>query len=431
MNGAPLVPPRSSLAFGRAGFTLVELTIALVLASLLILGVHKLVQTTVEQQREVHEQVALNHQARKAEGILAQDLGRAGRGLPATPNVFGVHLAGKGEGEADTLTTFRADGERMRASSQECDQGDAPCVSVRGDHEDRLEPGTLLFIGARGLGGRIVELGDVSQSYTRARGADGPESLSCEDVDEGDLEGFQVTGSTHYPPDDDPEYHNTPCPQPFFADGTVCEEDVVEGVQGNVTGQSCSAASTTNAVYTDLTYVDRTKEPFGLPEPPVFSARSGATAYPDVVVQPIHFARYTIGTLANAEGTVLLRSEALDEEGGVGEGEPVTRSTTAFRAELRHASREEWEQGEVIEEGALEFESGNPNLTRRDPPSEAEEVIAHSFNVSYASVAEIRVHFAIQSWTAGQRGEPPTEERQLTVPLPRMTSGGTLTSPTQ
>ena len=414
----------------RGGFTLVELMLALVLGMVILAGAYILMETTAKQQRLLRGATELNQEAQQVDLALRRDMERAGRSMISSWNAGGVNVitSGSEESPEDQLILLWGNGPSHRSSAQECDNFADPCVSLLGDHASQYSTGDLILVGNQATGIRIGQVTQVSSSYSRECGPDCLEALSCPDAFEGDISGIVVTGSTTYPPSGSPTSSSEPCEQPFYPDGTYCEESTASQNLGTVTTHSCSAAGTGNAAYTDIQYTDRTEAPFGFAPPALFTNLSGAAGYPEVRVQAVGLARYRIAAAPAGGEPSLMKTTALTSGGAWGEELPVARSVHNLLVETRQADETTWVRGTDLTNTDLVFNTSNSNLVREaSPPSTAEALTPHYFIRSFRSIAALRATYVMTSWD--EENEPRTRTRTTAVSLPNILGGGTYPTP--
>lgn len=408
----------------RSGFTVIELLIALALGLLLLGSVWALILLLGRQQRVTREATDLTAVGLEVHADLKAELGRAGSGLFAAPNISGVHIA-RGEvveTSRDTLTILYGTNGTHRVSTSACTQFEGECISLLGE-ADGIESGDLLLVGSPATGGRLLQVIARSAPHERPCGADCDIVSVCTDAPGVPLSAPVVAGSILHYPDETTVASGAPCAQTYYPDGRWCEE-IVSNVQvGTTYTSSCTFSTPSGQVYTDLTVADRTAQ-FGYPPISTAILRSGAAGTPQVLVQEVGFVRYWVGETSGGSNA-LFKQTALNPDGSWGVALPLAGMVERWDVKYQHRSASEFERGPIADSASLVLAASNANWVEAASPQPGAVVPAHHFRRSYRDVAAVRVSFTLRA----QRGGTGTDEAErasfeVTVATPAILSGG-------
>jgi hypothetical protein len=369
----------------RRGFTSLEVVVALFIVGLLLVSIWGTFQSVDETQRASFHEADRRGAGAAVRDALGRALARAGHGMAGSANLAGFHVqAGT---DTDTLYIFEAAGSRARLASRECRSGERGCVVLMGDRRSEFVAGTLLVLGseAAGLVLRFVAANPVAFSDTC--GSDCIERILCAFAGVPTSPAPDVAGSVRTPAGGgagtpSPE----PCPQPYLADGTRCEENPTTVAVAAVAADRCVAARTA-ATFTEV----RTTEAggaWGLPAPGVpVALRSGGGVAPAPMAQPVAAARYWTRT---SDSTLIREREPLPD-GGWRRADRVGGPVLDLRGETLHAGETSWRPGIGITSEDLSHSGANPNFYRSPPGTDAPR--AWSFRRGDHTVAAARVRY--------------------------------------
>lgn len=409
----------------RRGFTVVEMTVALLLGTLLLAGAWLLVDALDRQHRVSREATGLISTTAEVDTELTGALRRAGQGMFSSWNWAAI-LADSGhvDGvEADTLLLFEAAASASRVSAQSCPSGGS-CVLAVGDLSGTLQPEDLVVVGAPDTGVRLLQVTAVD-TVSLACGADcGVVSTTCTDTAVADLAAPVVTGSVMHSADGTTTTSQSgPCEQSYYPDGRWCTEAVASQTVGEAWDSFCWAAPSPAQPYTEVTYSDRTAH-FDVPSLSMTTLRSGANGVPQVLLQPVTVSRYWVDH-SLADRPTLVKQIEYRSDRTFGPPLPVTAGIERFRVEVLPADTNAFVRGRVVSDAQLSLGSTNPNLVRAPGPLADSLVSSYRFIRSYRSTAGVRILYRA-SGAVGERGSeaPPTESLEIVVATPAILGGG-------
>lgn len=408
----------------RAGYTLIELVVALSLGFALLLGVWKTITLLGRQQKFTREATDMTSVALALHADLRREFARAGSGLFAAPNVSGVHVVPVDVGETphDTLTLLYGLEGAAAVSSGDCEKLNEPCFSVMGD-ASWLEEGDLLLVGSSATGGRIVQVLERSDPYIRECGGDCDVVAVCVDDPGIPLVAPVVTAAELHDPNGTSKPLDGPCPQTYFPDGRWCEETVVNTVVGLTMSNSCTFSTPADAVYTDVRYVDRTAA-FGFPPLATTLFRSGSTGVPAISAIEIGFVRYWLGE--TAEGVkALLKQDAMNPDGSWGPALPLAGNVESWGVWVKRRGDQEFRREVLADSAALVLDASNPNWVETPGPLPDTVLPGHRFLLSYQDIAAVRIAYTLRATEPVSGGEDAMAATfRVTFATPALLAGG-------
>jgi prepilin-type N-terminal cleavage/methylation domain-containing protein len=402
-------------ARGRAGFTIAELLVVLLVGGLLALGVARMADVIGgmgEAGRSAAEARALEWAAERA---LRRALEDAGAGLPSAPNLggVGVRIGSGADGvPADTLVVLRADGPGVAVATRGC-PGDTPgCLALVGDQRAWLGAGRLLTVGERAGGLRALQISAEPELFFAPCGADCPERLACT-VSAGASQTFaRVVGSVREP-GGVPSF--APCPHAHFPDGSSCRE-VVQAIEvGPRQEPACAAAAETSA-FTAVRYVERTAM-LGFPAPPYGLTRGGAGAVPAVRAVPARATRFWV-----REGETLVRQNGLSPAGEWRQPVSLAAPMRGLQVETLHGGV--WHRGVGVGEAEMVPSSANPNYLWSAAPDTTGREPGWRFRRGHHTISAVRLRYLYRTATVAH-GLPRDEEAWVVVDTRALLGGGT------
>jgi prepilin-type N-terminal cleavage/methylation domain-containing protein len=408
----------------RSGFTLMEVVLAVTIAGVLFGAMGTMIWQLARNQIFVwghSERMEANVAVHAA---LREDLENAGAGLFSAHNWAGLHVvaAQNAAGDPrDTLVVMRAAGTPMINASRTCPSGETNCMVVKGDAAAQLVPGDLVVTGSRMTGARLLQVTAVSPPFTDACGADCvAEALSCTDQSVGVILDLIVTGSTWTLPGGQVQFSADPCPQLFFEDGSFCEETLSEQVVGSRLAASCQAVAGLQDAYSEVRFEERTAEPFGYPDPPLFTFVSGPRGLPQVRTQKVEFARYYVDD-AQVLPT-LVRQSGLTREGAFIPATPVAGNVFTFRVDVYHRGEASGFRGVDVLAEDLVRSQANSNFEQRATGASPTGAPEFDYLVSYRTIAGVSVSYVIESLV--DEGVTRRVPMRIVVATPALLDGG-------
>ncbi|HEU4557581.1 MAG TPA: prepilin-type N-terminal cleavage/methylation domain-containing protein [Longimicrobium sp.] len=369
----------------RAGFTLLEVLLALFLTTLVLLASWSMFGAAGEQQLAGWREANRRSDLAAAERVLGRAISRAGTGMPGSANLGGVHVQAAG-GAADTVYTFEGEGAPMRVAARTCpDSADGVCAVVLGDGRRGLAPGALVALGTAGAGLRLMRVAAPPTTFSAACGPDCLERILCALDYPGPGQAPAVAGSVLHaaapasPPAPSPE----PCPQPVLADGTTCTENETAVTVAPVSPAACASTGPA-ATYTRVYLAPAPGR--GRPAPAVAPPRlGGARGTPAPLLQVLRVTRFWV----RGADSALVKQTGPRPDGGWSTTQPVASHVVSLAAEVLHPGGE-WSRGMGLPAGFLEHGAHNPNYVRGVPAPDAAPA-AWRLRHGYHTAAAVRV----------------------------------------
>jgi prepilin-type N-terminal cleavage/methylation domain-containing protein len=367
----------------QAGFTMLELVVAMFITALVLLATWTMFGAAGDQQLSGWREAERRSEVAAAERVLAGAISAAGHAMPSSPNLGGIHVARAGAG-ADTLYTLEGTGRRMRVAARGCAWSPGTCVLVLGDHRHDLHAGATVLVGSAGAGLQAMRVADPPAAFSGACGADCLERLLCAIVPEDPSDAPAVAGSVLRPPAAAPVPSAEPCPQPVLADGTTCTENESAVSVTPLAPERCTASGPA-AAYTEV-HLAAAGTSWGLPLPQVAPAlRGGSGGTPAPLLQEVRVARFWV---RSADSTLVKQADP--GPAGWASTQPLAAHVTSLTAELLHAGGTAWTRGLAMPEWFLDHGSYNSNYVRPPAPGDSAPA-AWRFRYGYHTVAAVRV----------------------------------------
>jgi len=396
----------------RAGFTIVELTVTLVLVALIGAALWGLAQVgTSVHQRELRraDSERTRHNVEASAGRALELAARAGFSAPNL-GMLRVGVAATASGApADTLVLLRAVGPALTVASRACRSAVAAgesCVPVQGDRLDRIHPGDVIAVGSSRTGYRLLQVAAVDGPYTASCGADCPAASFCPvSVSPGVSVSEVLLGTSGPAPATAPS-----CAESYYPDGSMCVETRVARTTTPRTRSVCSATGATS-LYTDLRAVDRTAA-IGFPAPREWAGLSagGAPALAAVPVEPVR-----IFPTEEAPDFALVLQRGLTASGAWNPSRRVAGPIASFRVETQHQGNAAWYRGDDVDAAGL---AASPNRSATAVPAAGE--VGINYLRGYHTLVGARVDAgAVGLDRAGNRISVPVRILQSLAPLAR------------
>ena len=400
---------------GRDGFTMLEVVVALFITALVLLASWTMFGAAGDQQLAGWREADHRGELAGAERVLTAALLSAGRGMPSSPGLGGVHVTDAGEGR-DTLYVFEGVGPRLRIAARTCAASGPICVAVLGDQRRHLRPGALVLVGSAGAGLRVMRVAEAPALVSDACGADCMERVLCALVPAEAVDAPAVAGSVLQPPAPGTATPSTePCPQPVLADGTTCSENQVTDPASTLAPSACTMTGP-SATFTEIRLAPDGGT-WGLPIPQVPPAlRAGSAGTPAPLLQGVDVARFWV---RHADST-LVKQSAPAAGGAWTSTQPIAGRTLSLAVETRHSGDASWRRGLGLPAGFLEHGAHNTNFVRASAPADSAPR-AWRFRAGYHTVAAVRL--TLGALRPAGPGEWTLDSRALVVATPSIRGG--------
>lgn len=380
------------LAHSRAGFTLLEVIIALSIATVLSFSIWTIAHTVGVRQVQTFRQEDVGKAVSSINYTLREALGGAGSGMIRAANLGAVHVKTDRSGTVprDTLYVLQGDSATFDNASRACESGGAGCMVLVGDQRQAFSRGDLILTGSSSISARLYQVTAAPRLFSAPCGADCGETVYCPissddasnplgriiEVIAADRGSGVVSGQT--------------CGQPYSPAGSCVEQITTQPFRRQYATCYPQSASGSNSVaFTELQVADRTGSTFGYPLGPVHLTVSGGAATPKIRTQRVRATRLWVRNAGSANGFLVRQSE-LREDGRWGAEIPVAGPVFAFQVESLHAGESSWTAGVGVSEAMLARTS--PNRIARSIPA-ADAPPAYEYSKGYYTVAAVRVLF--------------------------------------
>lgn len=332
----------------HAGFTLVEVMIAIVVAAIVAAAAWTLAQVGGAVHVRELRRADIERTRGNIENTLGRSLQQTARAGLSAPNFGMLRASGAqtADGAAvDTLILLRMTGAALPVASRACANGQLPaaCIALRGDRRALLQAGDLLAVGSSQVGYRLLQVAAVGSSYSAPCGADCPAATYCPVAASPPVNVVEVLfgaysgGGTAQS-----------CSESFFPDGSRCVETRVQRPTTPRTRSVCSASSNA-AIFTDIQTADRTAG-VGFPAPREWAGISGSAA-PAVAAVPVEIVR--IATTSEGTELALTMARGLDIGGGWNAPRRIAGPIAGFRVEAQHTAGTAWARGDGVDATTL------------------------------------------------------------------------------
>lgn len=405
---------------GRAGFTLIEILLAVLIGGLLFLAVARLADAVIRVDAAARSGADARALQITADRALRRALEDAGAGMIASPNLAGVGVkvgrtaAGT---PADTLVVLRADGDEVDVAVRACPAGTSPCVALLGDRARQFRAGDLIVVGTRSLGMRAYQVADDPAVFYAPCGADCPERLVCS-VSPGPLRSFpRVVGSVS----SSGGSSTAPCAQPYLPDGSRCQEVIQSSAPAPMRVPFCRVR-VEQSPFTALRLADLTTT-LGFPAPPGMLLQSGSGGSPRVRAVRVRASRFWIR--ADPSDTLLVRQNGFASAGVWSDPVPVAGPAAWMSVETLHGTG--WFRGVGVTAADLEPVTGNANLSWRESPAPTATEAGFAFIRGYHTVRAVRVRIRYPVQAA--RGVAELRDLTVVASTPSIPEGGTRDNP--
>lgn len=380
------------LAHDRAGFTLLEVLIALSIATVLSFSIWTIAHTVGVRQVQTFRQEDVGKAVSAINFTIREALDGAGSGMIRAANLGAVHVKTDRSGAVprDTLYVLQGDSVIFDNASRSCESGASDCMVLVGDQRQAFAEGDLILTGSPAIGARLFQVTAAPRLFSAPCGADCGETVYCPvssddpatplgrilEVIAADRGSGAVSGQT--------------CDQPYSPTGSCAEQISPAPFRRQyATCYPRSASGQNAAAFTELRVADRTAGTFGYPLGPAHLTLSGGAATPKIRTQRVRPTRLWIRN-AGSMGGFLARQTALEEDGGWGAEVPVAGPVFAMQVESLHAGESSWTAGVGVSEAMLARTSTN-RIARTTPAADAPP--SFEYSKAYSTVAAVRVLF--------------------------------------
>lgn len=365
----------------RAGFTLVEMMVALVAVA--ILGA--LAWTFAEIGSAVHlrelRRADAERTGRNLESSVARSIGQSARGGFSAPNL-GMVRAGRRDtpsgGAADTVVLLRATGAAIPVASRPCRVGSAAiCVALRGDLSTSVRAGDVLAVGSARIGYRLLQVSSVDGPYAAPCGADCPAATFCATNASSGVNFVEVLLGTTTPTGNT----SPSCRESFYPDGSRCQETRVIRSTPPRPRSSCTVSGA-QAQFTDIRTANRTAV-LGFPAAREWTSVSGGGA-PAVAAIPVEAVRFA--PVAEGSELAVHMWRGLTAGGSWNNPRRVAGPLASFKVETQHTGTEVWTRGDGVVASTLAV---SPNrVAGIDPGADS---VGYTYARGYHTLVSIRI----------------------------------------
>lgn len=474
----------------RAGFSLVELLVAIVLGSVLIGAGWKLMKASSSQGRQLKSIGELATISMEVDATLSSDIQEAGRGLFGMPNIgpINVQLDNVSPDTLDALIILKPpmldnqespDTTVWRVSSQSCPPGSpSNCFLVVGNATATLTPNQLMIVGSPTLGGHIVSVVSASvvnqpcildcnkdfiqaPDDTTASGAvawtgwGGSRCSfgSCNDLTSTPTNAncgprvFQSMASAATDTLSIAQYIYSP-------DTAVkCPPGVLKASAPNSSAPQAASVTTSQGTFTSIVFQIQTQT-FGYPQMATALFKSGANNLPITYAQRVEAFRYYVDSdPSRYRVPTLIRQSGWLPNGQFNINAPVipnirwlaieTRQTPVMAATSDAADNPNYVRQVIATSATLSLSSNNRdegpspcatsnNWRRETVPSDSAKVSGWRFCRSYASLTGVRIRYrtaSVYRLEGESRPDSAVRSYATTVATPNVAQGGAVITP--
>lgn len=408
-----------SKSANRAGFTLLEVSLAIVLVGILSFSIWSLAQVTGNKRVQAWRSTDASNALLNVDYALRTHLDNAGRGMISTFNYgpMNVRLGEIGAVPYDTVIVLRADTANIRNASRPCQSGGASCVILIGDHRNSFDQGDLMVTGSPATGARVLQAIGSPNTFSALCGVDCLDDVFCHYTSDSE-QGLPPSGVISYVSGKEDEggvfEPGAYCVLPFNSDGSSCTESW-DNRTFERQHSTCAPASA-STTFTEIPVVDRTTE-FGYPIGPS-SILVSATATPKIRTQKVRPVRFFVRN-ANTNVSELVQQTGIDENGNWLRTTPIAGPITRFQVETLHASDSEWVRGVGVTESALAHASSNRVRTLT---ADATAPQGYSYARAYSTIAASRITYDLLR--IANDGEPQSITRSVLLNATPALGGG-------
>lgn len=410
------LPRTSSLARSRAGFTLIELIVVLLVASIVAAMAWTLAQVGTSVHLSELRRADAERTRRNLETSVGRALEQTARAGFSAPNLgmLRTGLANTADGApADTLILLRSIGAALPVASRACRVASASiCITLRGDRANAVRPGVLLAVGSSRVGYRLLQVTSVDGPYAAPCGADCPAATFCSVAGSTGIPVVEVLLGTRSTGGAAPS-----CSESFYPDGSRCQETRAVRTTAPRTRSVCSATGA-QALFTDLRTTNRTAA-LGYPAAREWSGVSGGGA-PAVAAVPVEPLRLFTAPEGSALAVHLTRG--LTAGGSWNAARRVAGPVASFRVETQHLGAPGWTRGDGVDAATLAV---IPNRVTHTVPGAG--ALGYTYARGYHTLVAVRLETDVVGMN--REGTRTTEPLRILQSLAALARGGAREEP--
>lgn len=375
----------------QKGFTLLEITFALVIVGILGSVLWSLGNAVARNRLATWRSADIENTISVVNVALRSNVRNAGIGMLSSYNYGPINVkpAQVGGVAFDTLFVAQPDSAFIPNASLECPTLGPSCIVLLGRLNQSFVEGDIVVTGSPATGARVLQVSGDPAIFRTACGADCLTTVTCQYSSDSDL-GQSPTGSYISVTGADRGGTLTPggfCSQPFDKNGIACQEEWTSRSFERQYAQCSTSAKT--STFTEVPVQDITATvgyPLGPTE--LLSSSSGA---PRVRTQKISLIRFFVRN-ASTSRAELVKQAGLNSDGAWTETLPLAGPIAGFQVETLHQNNANWQRGIGIEEGDLMLSSSN-RIRASTPSAQAPQ--GYTYTQGYYTVALSRVIYTL------------------------------------
>lgn len=380
----------------RPGFTLLEMTLAMIIGAILSLGMWRLAQTAGLKQLQTLRQTDLATNILNADYAFHQVLDGAGGDIMSAPNFAAISAATVDAGGVpqDTLFVVRSAGPAYANATRPCRSGLSTCIVLAGNRSTGFAAGDLVLTGSPAIGARIYQLTADPQTFDAPCGADCGEAVTCSaTLDDPSSPGGVTNEITGASINGGALQSTETCGdrQPYGPGGTCSEQGNASTFRRYV--PYCNAITTpATLTFTELNVADRTAT-LAYPLGPINIGQSAGSATPKLRTQRITATRLWVQNAGTNQGALMRQSEML-ASGAWGTSVPIAASVTSLQVETRHRpDGTTWTRGPGVTDAMLAL--GSSNRIETSTPT-AGATPGYAYLKAYYTIGATRIRYTVQ-----------------------------------
>jgi prepilin-type N-terminal cleavage/methylation domain-containing protein len=401
----------------RAGFTMVELLIAILVAGIVAAAAWSLAEVGTSIHVRELRRADVERTRNNLEGSVGRTLAQISRGGFSSPNL-GMVRAGVGQSAsgsaADTLVLLRGTSDAVPIASRPCIGALPPaCIVLRGDRRETLRNGDVIAVGSSRVGYRLLQVTSISEAYAAPCGADCPAATYCPAQPTAGLNVAEVLFGTRSPGGTTTQS----CSESFYPDGSRCVETRAIRAATPRTRSVCAAA-TSRALFTEVRTTDRTATA-GYPAPREWSGISGA-GLPSVAAMRVELIR--INTVPEGTELAITMARGLTAAGAWNAPHRVAGPIASFEIETQHVADAAWQRGDGVIAATL---ATPPNRVSWTLPGAGK--LGFTYARGYHTMVAVRINIDVVG--ADRAGTRTTDRIRLLQSLAPLAHGGAREEP--
>lgn len=404
-------------AGSRSGFTVVELLIAMILASIIAAAAWTLAQVGTSIHLRELRRADVERTRNNVEGSIGRSLGQTSRGGFSSPNLgmLRAGIAQSADGNAaDTLILLRSAGASLAVASRACVGTTPPaCIALRGDRSETVHAGDILAVGSSRVGFRLLQVTGVSEAYSAPCGADCPAATYCPVSTTTPVAVPDVLFGTRSPAGTTMQS----CSESFYPDGSRCVETRAMRTTAPRTHSVC-AASRSQALFTDVRATDRTSAA-GFPPPREWTGLTGAGS-PSIAAIPVELVR--IHTVTEGAELAVSMAGGLTPAGNWNQAHRVAGPVSSFQIETQHVGDTDWRRGDGVVTATL---ATPPNRVSSTTPGAGN--LGFTYARGHHTIVAVRINLDVVG--ADRSGARTTTRIRILQSLAPLARGGAREEP--